>query len=431
MPKRVLVITYYWPPAGGIAVQRWVKFCKYLSEYGWQPIVFTVSNGHYQLTDNSMAHDVEHLTVIRRPILEPYRLYQIFAGKKTGNLNPDEIRPDESVSLLKKISVWIRSNFFIPDARRFWIKPSIHYLTGFLAKNKVDAIISTGPPHSAHLIALGLKKKTGLPWLADFRDPWTTMDYYRELLLTKRADRKHHRLEKEVLNTADVVTVIGQGMKDEFDEKGGSPIRIVTNGFDESDFAADSIVPDKEFSIVHMGSFFARINPTGLWQALAELKKENHRLIQKLKIKLTGRVAPAIIEDMKANGLEEFLQLESFVPHVEAIRRMKSAAVLLLCVFEENKFIVTGKLFEYLAANRPILFMGAKEGDAARIVLETQAGPVFSRNEVSAIKNHLVFLFDEYERGELKKAHRALKYSHRLLTKQIAEELNRIAKLES
>jgi glycosyltransferase involved in cell wall biosynthesis len=428
MPRKVLVITYYWPPAGGIAVQRWVKFCKYLGEYGWQPVVFTVSNGHYQLTDQSMTKEIEDLTIIRRPIWEPYRLYQLFSGKKTGNLNPDEIKPGENMSVLKKISVWVRSNFFVPDARKFWIKPSIGYLTNFLAKNKIDAIVSTGPPHSAHLIALALKKKMNLPWLADFRDPWTTMDYYRELLLTRWADRQHHRLEKEVLTTADAVTVIGRGMKEEFDVKRGTPVTIVTNGFDESDFAREPQEVDQEFSIVHMGSFFARVNPSGVWQALGELKRENHPLIPKLKIKLTGRVAPSVIEDINLNGLGEFLRLESFVPHEEAIRQMKSAAVLLLCVYEENKFIVTGKLFEYLAANRPILFTGAKDGDAAQIVLETEAGPVFSRNEVSAIKNHLVLLFDQFEKREWKEVNRTLKYSHRQLSRQIAEELSRIAK---
>lgn len=430
MPRKVLVITYYWPPAGGIAVQRWAKFCKYLGEYGWQPIVFTVSNGHYQLTDNSIIKEVENLTVIKRPIWEPYRFYQTLTGKKTGNLNPDEIKPGGDISLLKSISVWVRSNFFVPDARKFWIKPSIRFLKEFLTKSKVDAIVSTGPPHSAHLIALGLKKKMNLPWLADFRDPWTTMDYYRELLLTESADRKHHRLEKEVLTVADAVTVVGRGMKEEFDIKRGRPVTVVTNGFDESDFAVDSVGQGKEFSIVHIGSFFARINPTGLWQALAELKKENHPLIQRLKIRLTGRVAPSVIEDIKLNSLGEFLQLESFVPHEEAIRQMKNAAVLLLCVYEENKFIVTGKLFEYLATNRPILFTGAKDGDAAQIVLETGSGPVFSRNEVSAIKSHLVFLFDQFEKGgQGPKSNRALKYSHRQLSKQIAEELNRIAKI--
>lgn len=189
---------------------------------------------------------------------------------------------------------------------------------------------------------------------------------------------------------------------------------------------------DKDFSLVHMGSFQARINPTGLWQALAELKKESHPLIGKLKIKLTGSVAAPVIQSIRDNGLEEFLSLSVFQPHNEAIRQMKSAAVLLLCVYEQNKFIVTGKLFEYLAAKRPILYTGSKDGDAAQIILETETGPVFTRDEVLAIKSHLVFLFDQFESGNLKlKTERSEKYSHRMLAKQIAAQLNQITKVEN
>jgi len=411
-------------------VHRWVKFSKYLSEYDWQPIIYTVSNGHYQLTDDSMLKDIsENLIVIKRPIWEPYKIYQLFSKTK-ANTGPDEIKPNENISLIKKISVWVRSNFFIPDARKFWIKPSIKFLTDYLKENKIDAMVSTGPPHSAHLIAFGLKKKNNIPWLADFRDPWTTMDYYSELLLSRWADRKHHRLEKEVLTSADALTVVGRGMKEEFEMKRGREVTVVTNGFDEADFLNKNTELDKEFSIVHIGSFFARINPTGLWRALEELKNENHPLINKLKLKLTGRVAPSVIESIKEYGLETLLSVAPFQPHDQAIRQMKSAAVLLLCVYEDNKFIVTGKLFEYLAAHRPILFTGSKDGDAARIVLETEAGPVFSRDEVQPIKQHILFLYQQFEKGELQlKSDQRQKYSHRLLARQVADQLNSIAKV--
>lgn len=430
MSKKVLVITYYWPPAGGIAVQRWLKFCKYLGEYGWEPIVYTVSNGHYQLTDNSMLKDVgANLTVIKRPVWEPYKLYQLFSKQKKVNVNPGEITPNEGSSLGKKISIWVRSNFFVPDARKFWIRPSIKFLSEYLKENPVDAIVSTGPPHSAHLIALGLKKKNNIPWLADFRDPWTTMDYYQELSLTPWADRKHHRLEKEVLTTADTISVVSSGMKEEFEGKRRKEVVVITNGFDASDFSGESPRLLNEFSLVHIGSFQSRINPVGLWKALRELKDQSHPLIAKLKIKLTGSVASDVIQSIKDNGLEEFLSLSIFQPHDEAIRQMKNAAVLLLCVFEQNKFIVTGKIFEYLAANRPILFLGSKDGDAARIILETETGPVFTRNEVAAIKNHLIVLFEQFERGELKlKSNRSEKYSHRMLAKQVADQLDYVIK---
>ncbi|GHN01466.1 glycosyl transferase family 1 [Cytophagales bacterium WSM2-2] len=430
MPRKVLIITYYWPPAGGIAVQRWVKFCKYLKTYDWEPVVFTVSNGHYQLTDNSMLKDVSpDLTVIKRPIWEPYQLYQLFAAKqhKDANINPDEIKPGQGASLTKKISNWIRSNFFIPDARKFWIKPSVQFLATYLKENTVEAMISTGPPHSAHLIALHLKKKTDLPWLADFRDPWTTMDYYHELLLTRWADRKHHRLEREVLTIADAVTVVGGGMKKEFELKRNREVFAVTNGFDEDDFAGENVGLSKDFSVVHIGSFFARINPRGLWKALAELKAENHPLLLKLKIELTGRVAPSVIDSIREHGLEKYLSVSPFRPHEEAVKVVRRAAILLLCVYEQTPFVVTGKLFEYLAASRPILYIGPTEGDAAKIVLETGAGSVFSHDEVSAIKKHLIHLFNLFESGELKlNSAQSQKFSHRYLSGQIADQLNRI-----
>jgi hypothetical protein len=429
MPKKVLIITYYWPPAGGIAVQRWVKFSKYLSDFGWEPIIFTVSNGHYTLTDQSMLNEVpKNISVIKRPIWEPYHLYKFLVKeKKEGSQNPDEIKSGETISLVKKISVWVRSNIFIPDARRFWIKPSIKFLSKYLSENKIDAIVSTGPPHSAHLIALSLKKKKNIPWLADFRDPWTNMDYYRELILTKWADKKHHRLEKEVLTKADKVTVVGRGMKMEFEEKRGSQVTVVTNGFDENDFSNIKAEPDKYFSIVHMGSFFARINPIGLWEALSQLKKENDPLFKKLKIKLTGRVAPSVIESVKQFGLEEFLQLDSFQPHNEALRQMKSAALLLLCVFEETKFVVTGKLFEYLATQRPILYIGPVDGDAAQILSESQPENIFSKDQVPLIKKRVIELYDQFQaNGANVSSESYKKYSHRQLSRQIAELLNEI-----
>lgn len=430
MAKKVLVITYYWPPAGGIAVQRWVKFSKYLNEFGWEPIIFTVSNGQYQLIDQSMLLDVpKNITVIKRQIWEPYSLYRFLAKeKKRISQNPDEIKPGEKTSLMKKISVWIRSNLFIPDARMFWINPSVKFLNRYLKENKVDAVVSTGPPHSAHLIALALKKRNKISWLADFRDPWTNMDYYHELNLTSWADRKHHRLEKEVLSRADAVTVVGNGMRMEFEGKGRGKIFVVTNGFDEADFGEIDTEVDKDFSLLHMGSFFARINPVGLWDALAQLKRESHPLIKKLKLKLTGRVAPAVIESIRKNGLEEFLEVKPFCKHQEAIREMKKAAILLLCVFEETKFVVTGKLFEYLATQRPILYVGPKDGDAAQILSEAQPENIFSKDQTELIKQRLVALYEKFETLSLNSKSEAYKkYSHFNLSRKVAELLDEIA----
>lgn len=427
MLKKVLIITYYWPPAGGIAVVRWVKFSKYLRENGWEPVIYTVRNGSYPLTDTSLVKDVpENLHVLKRPIWEPHRMYQYFAQKKnTGGLA--DIKPKHRASLIERISNWLRSNFFIPDARAFWIRPSVKYLTAYLKENTVSAIVSTGPPHSTHLIALALKKKTRLPWLADFRDPWTTMDYYSELLLTRWADKEHHRMELEVLRTADAVTVVGGGMKTEFEGKTKRNVSVITNGFDEADFASNTHELDKEFTIVHVGTFFSRINPVNLWQVLAELKKENHPMFSKLKIKLMGRVDPAVIESIQNSGLNEFLMLTPFQPHREAVRQIGSAQVLLLCIFEPTKFVLTGKLFEYLATQRPILMLGPTDGDAAQIVSETRAGQCFSFGDRTGIKQYVVDLYLKFERGESNFANiNSQKYSHRQLAKQVGSLLNSI-----
>ena len=429
MPKKVLIITYYWPPAGGIGVVRWVKFVKYIRDCGWEPVIYTVSNGSYPLMDASIGNDLpENIQVIKRPIWEPHQWYRFFSASKNSSGLAD-IKPKHRASLVEKISNWIRGNFFIPYARALWINPSVKYLTTYLKTNPMDAMVSTGPPHSAHVIALSIKKKTRLPWLADFRDPWTTMDYYKELLLTAWADRKHHRLELEVLRSADAVTVVANGMKNEFEEKSGRKVEVVTNGFDEDDFSSMETHPDKQFSIVHIGTFFSRINPLTLWQVLAELKGEGHEMMSDIKIRLMGRVDPSIVDSIRKAGLEEFLILTSTEPHQAAVQQMKNAQVLLLCIFEQTKFVVTGKLFEYLASKRPVFCIGPVDGDAAAILAETGAGITFSFENKIGIKQHLIDLYQKFKRGELSHIHNnAQKYSHKELVKEIASQLDQITR---
>jgi glycosyltransferase involved in cell wall biosynthesis len=427
MPKKVLIITYYWPPAGGIAVVRWVKFVKYLQKNGWTPIVYTVSNGNYPLIDKSIEKDVpDNVVIIRRPIREPHALFRFFSkSKNTSGLG--DIKPKHQASLIEKISNWVRGNLFIPDARALWINPSKRFLKNYLKTNPVNAIVSTGPPHSAHRIAYSLKRDLNIPWLADFRDPWTTMDYYKELILTKWADKKHHRFELEVLKAADVVTVIGSGMKKEFDQKRGREVTVITNGFDEDDFALEEIDLDKNFSIVHMGTFFRRVNPINLWKTIAELKAERHPMFSKLKIKLIGRVDPSIVQSIHSFGLTDYLQPISYQPHDEAVRIMKAAQVLLLFVYEPTRFVLTGKLFEYIAARRPVLCVGPVDGDAAHVIEETGAGQTFSFDDINGIKKHLINLYAQFEKGELKfSGNNTEKYSYRQLTKQMAGQLNHI-----
>jgi len=194
--KKALIITYYWPPSGGAGVQRWLKFVKYLREFGWEPIVYTPENPEFPEIDESLYSDIpENLTVIKTPIREPYTAYKKFIGRtKKEKINAGFLSEKKRNPFLENISVWIRGNFFIPDARLLWIKPSVKFLLKYLTGNPVDIIISTGPPHSMHIIAMKLNESLKLPWVADFRDPWTNIDFYKDLKLTSWADSRHHNM---------------------------------------------------------------------------------------------------------------------------------------------------------------------------------------------------------------------------------------------
>ena len=267
--KRVLIITYYWPPSGGSGVQRWVKFAKYLPKEGWQPVIYTPENPEFTAIDRTLAAEIPpEAEVIKRPILEPYGVYKKLLGKKGsegGEVNPIN---GGKKNWKQKLSLFIRGNFFIPDPRVFWVRPSIRFLKRYLKEHPVDAIVTTGPPHSMHLIGLGLSKATGLPWLADFRDAWTNMFYYKYLELGKRADEKQHRLEKAVLDNATIVVSVSPYEQKDFQKITSNEVRLMTNGFDPADYRADSET-DEFFNITLTGLFASAGNPRVLWKVLS------------------------------------------------------------------------------------------------------------------------------------------------------------------
>jgi hypothetical protein len=273
-------------------VQRWLKFVKYLRDFGIEPIIYTHSNGEIPSVDESLLKDVpEGITVLKQPIWEPYGFYKKLLGKKSNEkINTGFLTEQKKPKRIESFSVFVRGNFFIPDARKFWIKPSTNYLTDYLKNNPVDAVISTGPPHSMHLIAMGLKKNfPDLPWIADFRDPWTNIDFYKDLKLTTWADKKHKRLEREVLQTANTVITIGKTLGNELVELGAKKCVVIHNGFDESDLPQEGHQPplDSKFTIAHIGSMNKARNPNVLWQALSELVKENSEFSEITPIKQT------------------------------------------------------------------------------------------------------------------------------------------------
>ena len=433
--KRVLIITYYWPPSGGSGVQRWLKMSKYLPENGWGPVIYTTKNAEYPIVDSSLEKDVApDLEVIRRPIFEPYDYYKKFLGiKKEETVKMGFIEEKEKKHGWKEsISLWIRGNLFIPDARCWWVKPSVRYLKSYLKEHPVAAIISTGPPHSMHLIALKLKEDLGIPWIADFRDPWTEIDYYDELRLTKWADRKHHRLEREVLEKADkVVTVAPDGAK-RLGRLGNRNVRTIYNGFDRDDDAQTPVSISDTFTLTYLGVLSKIQNPKQFWQVLGELVKEDEEFSKKLKIKLIGQIDNSVIRSIEEQGLSGYVALSPYVPHDQVSEVHRSSTLLLLFLMPDSepraKGLLTGKLFEYMASGRPILCIGPEDGDAAHILKETHAGQTVNFEDKKKMKEVIKDLYQKYLENGLPshESKEVEKYSRRALTGEYAKILNKI-----
>lgn len=425
--NKVLIITYYWPPSGGAGVQRWLKFAKYLSDFGWEPIIYTVENGEYPVLDYDLLDEVpKEITVLKTPIWEPYRIYKKFTGrKKEDKINSGFLSEKKNSKFLDQLSIWIRGNLFIPDARKFWIKPSVNFLINYLKDNPVDVVVSSGPPHSSHMIALKLKEKNKLPWVADFRDPWTNIDYYKELLLSKKSDLKHKKLENIVLTKADKVITIGKSLSEELKLLGAKNIDVIENGFDPDDFQLnEDISLDKEFTIAHIGSFTPSRNHIVFWQALKELITENSDFSNELKLQLVGKVDYSVKMNIEKYGLEKYVNYVGYVPHGEVIKYQKKAKLLLLMINNtpNAKGIITGKVFEYIASKRPILVVGPEDGDLSTIINTTKSGIVCGFDDVKKLKLTLLRLYNNQINFEPDPA----AYSRQSLTKKLSEILNQL-----
>lgn len=417
---KALIITYYWPPAGGSGVQRWLKFVKYLQDFDVEPVVYTVENPDYVITDDTLKKEIPNgIEIIKQPIWEPNNLLTLFKSKQqktsAGFLNPDP-------SFLEKQLQYIRANYFIPDARKFWVKPSVRFLSEYLKKNKVDVVITTGPPHSLHLIGMELKRRFPIKWISDFRDPWTDIDYFHQLPLTEKAIQKHKELEKKVLQQSDVVIVIGKTMKDKFD-KFNKNIHVISNGFD-GDITDSEIELDKKFSITHIGLMNADRNPKILWEVLSEMISENSEFAKDLEIKLIGEVAKEVKTHIADAKLEKMTQYINYVPHHKVMEYQRSTQVLLLAVnnVPSAKGIITGKIFEYLQAKRPIVAIAPKNGDLAEIINETKSGVIVGFNEKDELKKVILNLYQQYKDKNLNiNSNNIEQYHRRNLTKKLAK----------
>lgn len=422
--KRVLIITYYWPPSGGSGVQRWLKMSKYLPENGWQPVIYTAEDAEYPVEDQSLMNDVApEAEVIRRPIVEPYTFYKKFLGIKKGEKVKAGFINDgaKKTGWKENLSVWLRGNLFIPDARCWWIRPSVRFLKRYLKEHPVDAIISTGPPHSMHLIAKELHKKFNIPWVADFRDPWTDIDFYKDLKLTRRSDRKHHRLERQVLSEATRVVTVGWDCAKGLENHGANNVAVITNGYDFFDISNENYQKTSILTMSHIGIIGANRNPEMFWEAISELDIP-------MKIRLIGQIDNSVIESIKRHNIENYVEIIPYIPHNQVIEEQQKSDVLLLFVNNtpNAKGILTGKLFEYIASGRPILSIGPKNGDSARILNETQSGVTVDFNDKEKMKSVIRDFVEKYNDNQLITRHNEMveKYSRRNLTKDFVKLLN-------
>ncbi|AIJ37500.1 Glycosyltransferase [Flavobacterium psychrophilum] len=421
--KKVLIITYYWPPAGGPGVQRWLKFVKYLPDYNIQPIVYIPENPTYPIIDEGLISEVsEQAIILKNKIIEPYQLASVFSKKSTKGISSGIIPNQKKQSFIQKLLLLVRGNLFIPDARILWVKPSVKYLEKYISENNIDTIITSGPPHSLHLIGLKLKQNLNVKWFADFRDPWTTIGYHSALKLSSYAEKKHKNLERKVLNTADTIIVTSKTTKTEFQAITTKPIEVITNGYDVENISKQTL--DEKFTLAHIGSFLSDRNPIILWESLSELVAENEKFATLFQLKLIGKVSQEILDTIDGFNLNSYVNNLGYVSHKEAIEHQKKSQILLLIEIDslETKSIIPGKLFEYMVSERPIIAIGPKGSDFAEIITETNTGVFFIYNEKEKLKKQILSYFELYLTQKLTVSAVGLQqYSRKKLTEKLSK----------
>ncbi|WP_434978780.1 glycosyl transferase family 1 [Daejeonia sp. YH14] len=425
--KKVLIITYYWPPAGGPGVQRWLKFSRYLPEFGWEPIIYTPENPSYPIVDETLLAEIpKGIKMVKTKIWEPYQLAEKL-NRNNKKFKAGQFDVGKNQSWKSRLSIWIRGNFFIPDARKYWVKPSVKFLKKYLQENKIETIVTTGPPHSLHLIGRELKKQNpALKWLADFRDPWTEISYYKHLKLTKKSDRKHHQLEEDVFRNADITLATSYTDAENFKKKGACAI-CITNGFDampKTDIEHSK--RSEKFTLSYVGVLEQLRNPEILWEVLVELLHENEDFRKNFKLKFVGKVDDRILNTIEKSSLAESLDITGYLPHDQSLEEMQKASLLLLTNFpnEVSKGIIPGKIFEYLSTGNPILSFGPKNSDVEKILEKTHAGKHFGYSDSSALKTWILQQYENWKKGIPPKENLNIEaFSRKNLTEKLSEIL--------
>jgi glycosyltransferase involved in cell wall biosynthesis len=431
--RRVLVITFHWPPEGRIEVLRWLKFCKYLPEFGWTPVVFVPDDAEPQFRDETLLRGVDPgLEMIRselpsRSILD--EKLEAMASRGLGAADSIQLLNPANQTLGTKAAVWLLSNTRIPDAHASWVPSSVELLCEYLNYETVDAIVSNGPPHSMHLIGRDLKRRLKVPWIADFHRPWTSTIYYDRLPLTKAANKRHRGLLETVIAEADAMVQVAESWAQRLRVAGGKRVETITNGFDRDDLPPSLTLRTDKFRIHYSGLMTADHNHEVLWEALRAVSKGFIGFKAALEIELAGRVDASVVNMATHYGFAPNLVQTGFLTQPERLGRMATAHMLLL---PSNRtevgagFVPTG-LFEYMSTGRPILHIGPPEGDAGRILSDTGTGIALASTDFHGVKTLITDWYEMHKKGHLALESTNLdQYSVRNLTSQLAGLLDEV-----
>jgi glycosyltransferase involved in cell wall biosynthesis len=392
--KNLLIITYYWPPAGGAGVQRWLKFSKYLPEFGWNPIILTVDpdQGSYPQRDESLLKEVrDEVEVFRTHSFEPLQLYAKAVGKDRVPYGGFSNQKSNS-----SFSRFIRGNFFIPDARRGWNRYAIAKAKEIISTRTIDCVVTTGPPQSTHLIGLDLKRDLGIKWGIDLRDPWTDIYYNEKMLRTPWAEKHDAKLEKQTLEEADFCITVSKGFAELFNRKVEREYHVVTNGFDEQDLVDENprnSRESKKLIISYTGTMSDIYDPDVFFEALASYNGS-------FEFRIAGSISEGVQKKIDDYGISKSVNYLGYLTHADALKEMSQADVLLLIspMVKNSKGIIPGKLFEYLAAGKPILAIAEDDKcDVAVILSDTKGGLFFSRENLKGLSNFLESLPNNFE----------------------------------
>ena len=418
--KKVLIITYYWPPSGGAGVQRWLKFAKYLPEFGWQPVILTVDPEYasYPQRDESLLSEVDsECLVFTTKSFELYNFYKLISGKK--EVPYGGFANDSKEGLLQKVSKFLRGNFLLPDPRKGWNSYALKKAEELIRQFDIETVVTTSPPHSTQLIGLKLKQKFNIRWIADLRDPWTDIYYYNQFMHTALARKTDIRYERKVVENADLLITVSEDVKRIFAEKSKLPVAaktvVIPNGFDEDDFRIKEVPTENKKVITYTGTISEAYDVDCFLTALQSLDIE---LKQQIRIRFVGKVPPSVVQKFRNTQLE--IELVGYVDHPKSIEYLFRSDLLLLVIpkVKNNRGILTGKFFEYLASQKTILAIGPTDGDLAKIIQETKCGQMFDYADSKGMRQFIQESLNRPVSGAINDI--AMEYSRKQLTRRLA-----------